>query len=89
MMPRPTRMILSVLSFAIGLGLLAASSADAAKARKHKKVIAAPSSYAISGQPADAGNVVYVGNLYMGTDPDVNIRAFLRKDLSGRWGGSY
>ena len=84
---RPTKIVLSAFALAAGFGLVVASAADAAKSRKHKRV-GAPSAYSVSG-PAYEGNSVYIGNLYMGSDPDPNIRGWFRKDLSGRWGGSY
>ncbi len=77
---------LALLSaFAVTVSLAAASSTDAAKVRKHKKAMHAPSAQVSSG----GGTTVYLNGLYMGTDPDTNVRAWFYKDLSGRWGGSY
>ena len=68
-----------------------ASPADAAKTRKHKKI--AVSSATTYADPQHRGtNLVragplYFGGVYLGDDPDPNIRFQLLRDVSGRFGG--
>ena len=68
-----------------------ASSADAAKTRKHKKVAAASTSSQATPQhwgtdKFPAGPLYYSG-VYLGDDPDPNIRFQIWRDISGRFGG--
>ncbi len=86
---------------AIGLAFVLASPAEAAKVAKHKK--SATTAHAVQHrQTAEAvpapgvgyqGGVMrgplYNGQDYLGDDPDPNVRAFLLKNLSGRYGSSY
>ena len=86
---------------AAGLAFVLASRAEAAKAGKHKKSAAA--AYAVQHRqtaevvPAPGGGYqggvmrgpLYNGQDYLGDDPDPNVRAFLLKNLSGRYGSSY
>ena len=68
-----------------------ATPASAEKARKHKKV--ATVSKTERASPAHRGtNLVpagplYFGDVYLGDDPDPNIRFQLLRDISGRMGG--
>jgi hypothetical protein len=68
-----------------------ASPADAAKKSKHKKV--AVSSTTTRTNPQHRGtNLVpagplYFSGVYLGDDPDPNIRFQLLRDISGRLGG--
>jgi hypothetical protein len=92
---------LSIAVSAIGLAFVLASPAEAAKAGKQKK--SATSEHALKHrQTAEAvpapevgyqGGVMrgplYNGQDYIGDDPDPNVRAFLIKNLSGRYGSSY
>jgi hypothetical protein len=92
---------LSVAVSAIGLAFVLASPAEAAKAGKQKK--SAASTHVVTHrQTAEAvptpgvgyqGGVMrgplYNGQDYIGDDPDPNVRAFLIKNLSGRYGSSY
>jgi hypothetical protein len=84
---------------AIVLALVVASPAEAAKTSKHKRA-AAPRHATMQQQaaavPAGAGfqggvlkGPLYNGQDYLGDDPDPNIRAFILKNLSGRYGSSY
>jgi hypothetical protein len=88
----PIALVLS----AIGLAFVLASPAEAAG--KHKKSAAAHSmkhrqTAAVVSDSGYQGGVrrgpLYNGQDYIGDDPDPNIRAFLIKDLSGRYGSSY
>lgn len=89
----------SLFVSAIGLAVVFASPAEAAKkAGKHKKPAAAHSMkhrQTTSGVAAGAGfqggvlaGPIYNGQDYIGTDPDPNIRAYLMKDLTGHYGGA-
>ena len=92
---------LSIVVSAIGLAFVLASPAEAAKAGKQKK--STTSAHVVKHrQTAEAvpapgagyqGGVMrgplYNGQDYLGDDPDPNVRAFLLKNLSGRYGSSY
>ena len=80
---------LKVLSAMLIAVFAFASPADAAKARKHKKV--ATTSTTVQGKYwgtnlFPAGPLYYSG-VYLGDDPDPNIRFQLWRDVSGRFGG--
>ena len=91
--------ILSIAVAAIGLAFVLASPAEAAKAGKQKKsatsahVVKHRQTAAVVPAPGGAyqGGVMrgplYNGQDYLGDDPDPNIRAYLLRDLSGRYGG--
>ena len=87
------RPVLAVLSVAVGIALVAAPDADAAKARRHARAAvvahAGPGSGGQWGTNLVRPGPLYNGADYLGTDPDPNIRAFIIKDLSGRYGSSY
>jgi hypothetical protein len=80
---------------AIGLALVLASPAEAAqssKSSKHKKVAHATVHSQTAATPGFQGGVrsgpLYLGQDYLGDDPDPNVRAYLLKDM-GRYQGSY
>jgi hypothetical protein len=85
------------LALAVGLALAFAGPAEAAKAGKNKKRVAAPTKTTAHIQshaatPCRGHNVVRCGPLYngpeyLGTDPDPNIRFQLLRDLDARYGG--
>ena len=92
---------LSIVVSAIGLAFVLASPAEAAKASKQKKsaatahtmkhrqtaeVVPAPG---VGYQGGVMRGPLYNGQDYLGDDPDPNVRAFLIKNLSGRYGSSY
>jgi len=93
--------ILSIAVAAIGLAFVLASPAEAAKAGKQKKsatsahVVKHRQTAAVVPAPGGAyqGGVMrgplYNGQDYLGDAPDPNVRAFLIKNLSGRYGSSY
>ena len=68
-----------------------ANAENAEKLRKHKKVAA--TSKTVQADPYHRGtNLVpagprYFGGVYLGDDPDPNIRFQLMRDISGRFGG--
>ena len=87
----------SALGLAIGLAVLLAMPADAAKAGKHKKHVAAPAAQSVKsarqaqgrywGQNHVRPGPLYNGPEYLGDDPDPNIRFQLLRDLDARYGG--
>ena len=79
---------------AIGLAFVVAVAmpADAAKARKHKKHVAAPAAKVTAksrywGTDKFPAGPVYNGNDYLGDDPDPNIRFQLLRDFGAHYGG--
>ena len=68
-----------------------AAPADAAKKSKHKK--AASASTTTRADPQHRGTnlfpsgPLYFSGVYLGDDPDPNIRFQLWRDISGRFGG--
>jgi hypothetical protein len=77
---------------AIGLAFVATSPAEAAK--KHKRHHAGYNAHAMTPGGTSAtyqGGVMagplYNGRDYLGDDPDPNIRSYLLRDLTGRYGG--
>ena len=82
---------LKVLASIVVATFALASPADAAKKSKHKKV--ATSSITTRTNSQDRGtNLVpagplYFSGVYLGDDPDPNIRFQLLRDISGRLGG--
>ena len=76
---------------ALGLTFAAAAHAEDAKPRKHKKV-AATSTTARStpqhwGTDKFPAGPLYYSGVYLGDDPDPNIRFQIWRDISGRFGG--
>jgi hypothetical protein len=74
------------------LAVAAATPASAAKKHKHAKHRAAVAAATTHGQyrGADkfpAGPLYYNGGVYLGDDPDPNIRFQLWRDLGARFGG--
>jgi hypothetical protein len=62
--------------------------ADAAKARKHKKVVSSMTAGSQDrGTNLVRGGPIYFGGVYLGDDPDPNIRFQIMRDISGRFGG--
>jgi len=83
----PVKLLICVL----GLGVLLASSAVAAKQIKTPKS-AAPYAKAGSAVPCRGANLfhcgpVYNGNDYLGDDPDPFIRLMIQRDLGAKYGG--
>jgi hypothetical protein len=84
----PSRSV-KLLICALGLAVMAASSAAAAK--KITKP-AAPQATASSAVPCRGANLfhcgpLFNGNDYLGTDPDPFIRLMIQRDLGARYGG--
>jgi hypothetical protein len=76
---------------AVGLAVLA-SPADAAKKKyRHHSGHAAnammPGGTTANFQGGVLAGPLYNGQDYLGDDPDPNIRSYLLRDLSGRYGG--
>jgi hypothetical protein len=86
-MSLPLRVFVATVSAAFVL----ASPADAAKKSKHKKVVSA--STTTQADPQHRGTnlfpagPLYFSGVYLGDDPDPNIRFQLWRDISGRLGG--
>ena len=77
---------------AIGLAFVLASPAEAAKKkhRHHSHVTAhamAPGGTTATYQGGVMAGPLYNGQDYLGDDPDPNIRSYLLRDLTGRYGG--
>ena len=72
-------------------GLVAAASADAAKARKHRKHAVAPIASANPGYRGlnlfPAGPIYHARD-YLGDDPDPFIRSQILRDLGAHYGGN-
>ena len=72
--------------------LAAAAPADAAKARKHKKHVTAHA-VAVNAKSGYRGldlfpaGPIYIGNDYLGDDPDPFIRLQIQRDLGAHYGG--
>ncbi|HET7192120.1 MAG TPA: hypothetical protein VFI98_09445 [Pseudolabrys sp.] len=82
---------LKVLAACLSAAFVIATPADAANSRKHKKV--APTTKLVRNDPLHRGTdlvpagPLYFGDVYLGDDPDPNIRFQLLRDISGRMGG--
>ena len=82
-----------LMACVIGLAfvLAAAAPADAAKARKHKKVARVQTNAQVKskywGTHLFPAGPVYNGPDYLGDDPDPNIRFQLLRDLGAHYGG--
>ena len=76
---------------AFGIAVAVAVPADAAPARKHKKIVAVqtakPAQSKYWGTDFVRAGPLYHGQDYLGDDPDPNIRFQILRDLSGRYGG--
>jgi hypothetical protein len=81
----PLKIFAAVLAAAFAF----ASPADAAKARKHKKVATAsePVQGKYWGTNLFPAGPLYFSGVYLGDDPDPNIRFQIWRDISGRFGG--
>jgi len=83
---RPVALIASM----IGLAFVVASPAEAAK--KHRRHVGNSANAMVPGgtaAPLQAGVLagpLYNGQDYLGDDPDPNIRSYLLRDLTGRYG---
>jgi hypothetical protein len=82
---------LKILAGTIVVAFAFASPAHAAKASKHKKVAAASAQARAQSQHRGTNlfpaGPLYFENVYLGDDPDPNIRFQLWRDISGRLGG--
>jgi hypothetical protein len=81
-----------LMTCVIGLAFIAAAApADAAKARKHKKVASAHASTRVQTKYRGANlfpaGPVYNGPDYLGDDPDPFIRSQIYRELSAHYGG--
>jgi len=86
----PVKLMVSAIGLAFVLA--AATPADAAKARKHKRHAAAHAAKVTAnsrywGTDLFPAGPVYNGPDYLGDDPDPNIRFQLLRDLGAHYGG--
>jgi hypothetical protein len=74
---------------AVGLAVCLASPAEAksSKDKKHGTAHRQAGSAGSNFQGGVLAGPLYNGQDYLGDDPDPNIRAYLLRDLSGRYGG--
>ena len=76
---------------AVGLAFLASPAEAAKKKVRHHSGAAAnammPGGTAANFQGGVMAGPLYNGQDYLGDDPDPNIRSYLLRDLSGRYGG--
>ena len=86
----PVKLIASAIGLAFVLA--AAAPADAAKARKHKKVAGAHAAVRVQsghrGTNLFPAGPVYNGRDYLGDDPDPFIRSQILRDLGAHYGGN-
>ena len=81
---------LKVLAATLIAAFALASPANAEKAQKHKKKVATPSSTVQGkywGTNLFPAGPLYYSGVYLGDDPDPNIRFQIWRDVSGRFGG--
>ena len=78
---------------AFGLAVVASPAEAAKKKDRHHVGVSAnamvPGGTAATFQGGVMRGPLYNGQDYLGDDPDPNVRAFLLKNLSGRYGSSY
>ncbi len=79
----PVKLLLCALGFAA----MAASSAEAAKKANKPPYVTAGSSVPCRGANLFHCGPVYIGNDYLGSDPDPFIRLMIQRDLGARYGG--
>ncbi len=84
-------LMLKLMACVIGFAFVVAAvaPADAAKARKHKRVAAASAMVEgkYRGTNLFPAGPLYFSGVYLGDDPDPNIRFQIWRDISGRFGG--
>jgi hypothetical protein len=85
------KLTVALTASVIGLAMIAAAPAEAAKKhRRHAGVTAnamVPGGATAAYQGGVMAGPLYNGQDYLGDDPDPNIRAYLLRDLTGRYGG--
>ena len=78
---------------ALGLAVVASPAEAAKKKGRHHAGVSAnamvPGGTTATFQGGVMRGPLYNGQDYLGDDPDPNVRAFLLKNLSGRYGSSY
>ena len=86
----PLKVLVAALVGAFALAS-AANAENAEKVRKHKKVAATSKTMRADtyhkGTNLVPAGPLYFGDVYLGDDPDPNIRFQLLRDISGRLGG--
>ncbi len=84
-LPLKARMVVLIAAFAFAF----TSPGIAEKVRKHKKVVTASSTVQGKywGTNLFPAGPLYFSGVYLGDDPDPNIRFQIWRDISGRFGG--
>ena len=92
---------MTLVASAVGFALVLVSPAEAAREGKQKKSTATAHvvKHRRTAEAVPAAEIGYQGGVrrgplyngqdYLGDDPDPNVRAYLIKNLSGRYGGSF
>ncbi len=93
MTSRFAKMLIAAAGLAVGIVLVLPVTADAAKARKHRKSVATQQSTVLANARTRGENLFMRGPLvssreYLGDDPDPFIRLQLYRDLGARYGGA-
>ncbi|HXZ45125.1 MAG TPA: hypothetical protein VEH02_00150 [Pseudolabrys sp.] len=81
---------LKLLAAVLAMTLASVSHAEDAKPRKHKKIAAASTARTTQqhwGTDKFPAGPLYYSGVYLGDDPDPNIRFQIWRDISGRFGG--
>jgi hypothetical protein len=85
----PVKLIAAAIGLAVAFA--ATAPADAAKARKHKKVSGAHTAVRVQsgyrGTNLFPAGPIYNGPDYLGDDPDPFIRSQIYRDLGAHYGG--
>jgi hypothetical protein len=92
MMSRPIKILIFILSLAVGSALALPASAETAKETKQKKQVVTPApnraNTGYRGQDKFPAGPLYLGQDYLGDDPDPFIRLQIYRDLSAKYGGN-
>jgi hypothetical protein len=80
-----------ILAVAVVAAFALVSPADAAKKHKDKKVASASTTTRVNSSDRGTNRFpagpLYFSGVYLGDDPDPNIRFQIWRDISGRFGG--
>ena len=89
-MSLPLKVLVAIFVGALALAT-SANAENAEKMRKHKKVATTSKTEKVDAYHRGTNLVpagpLYFGGVYLGDDPDPNIRFQLMRDISGRFGG--
>jgi hypothetical protein len=88
-MSLPLKVLVAIFVGALALAT-SVNAENAEKMRKHKKVATTSKTEKVDayrGTNLVPAGPLYFGGVYLGDDPDPNIRFQLMRDISGRFGG--